>query len=172
VAQRAFPISKKQEKAITPSGNSSEGENVDEIQSLTQRVSDLGQAVDFWNVVMLWGLALAAAAAIVIGVSTRLIVLRAGQQAESQGLLSEASNTLTELPMTAKSIAIASTSKENRLAISVGRLSLVGRPNITCVPKIRHTATKASPKNQIRTLPDRWGLVNGDSLSRNSPKLF
>jgi hypothetical protein len=100
VAQRAFPISKKQEKAITPSGNSSEGENVDEIQSLTQRVSDLGQAVDFWNVVMLWGLALAAAA-----------------------------------------------------AISVGRLSLVGRPNITCVPKIRHTATKASPKNQIRTLP-------------------
>jgi hypothetical protein len=63
---------------------------VDEIQVLTQRVSDLGRAVDFWNVIMLWGLALAAVAAIVLGISTRLIVLRAGQQAESQGLLSEA----------------------------------------------------------------------------------
>ena len=73
-----------------PSGQSSEGGNVDEIQVLTQRVSDLGRAVDFWNAIMLWGLALAAVAAIIIGVSTRLIVLRAGQQAESQGLLSEA----------------------------------------------------------------------------------
>jgi hypothetical protein len=90
VAQNAFSIRKEAGKCKYAKGTSSEGENVEEIQALTQRVNDLGQAVDFWNLFMLWGLALAAGAAIVIGVSTRLIVLRTGQQAEVQAALAVA----------------------------------------------------------------------------------
>jgi hypothetical protein len=63
---------------------------VDEIQVLTQRASDLGRDVDFWNLIMLWGLAFAAVAAVVIGISTRLIVLRTGQQAEVLAALATA----------------------------------------------------------------------------------
>jgi hypothetical protein len=61
--------------------------NVTEIQSLTLRVRDLSQAVDFWNVVMLWGLAIAALAAIVVGISTRLAVVRTGQLGDAQDQL-------------------------------------------------------------------------------------
>jgi multidrug efflux pump subunit AcrA (membrane-fusion protein) len=68
-------------------GQSTEGGKVSEIQSLTQRINELGGAVDFWNVVMLWGLALAAVAAVVIGVSTRLVVVRTGQLGDLQGQL-------------------------------------------------------------------------------------
>jgi hypothetical protein len=63
---------------------------MNEVESLAVRVRDLSQSVDFWNVVMLWGLALAALAAVVIGVSTRLVVVRSGQQSEAQELLSAA----------------------------------------------------------------------------------
>ena len=63
---------------------------MNEIGVLTQRIAALGRSVDRWNGVMLWGLAFAAAAAIVVGISTRLIVLRTGQQADSQTLLSAA----------------------------------------------------------------------------------
>jgi hypothetical protein len=42
------------------------------------------------DILMLWGLALAAIAAVVIGLSTRLIVLRTGQHAEAQATLADA----------------------------------------------------------------------------------
>ena len=61
-----------------------------EIQTLTLRTQSLSQAVDFWNLLMLWGLALAFLAAGFIAISTRNIVTRSGQLTEAQNLLNEA----------------------------------------------------------------------------------
>ena len=86
---------------------------MDEIQSLTQRVADLGRAVDFWNVVMLWGLALAAIAAVVIGVSTRLVVLRTGEQADVQESLSAAKESRLTTDLKEKDRQIATVKSES-----------------------------------------------------------
>lgn len=61
-----------------------------EIQALTVRTQELSNAVDFWNAVMLGGLAIAALAALWIGISTRLVVVRSGQLTDAQNLLTAA----------------------------------------------------------------------------------
>lgn len=63
---------------------------MNEIDTLTRAASDLGHSVDFWNRVLVWGLAFAAAAAIVAFISTRMVVFRQGRQAEAQSLLDAA----------------------------------------------------------------------------------
>ena len=61
-----------------------------EIQALTLRVKELSDSVDFWNWLMLWGLGLAALAAVFVVIATRVVVTRTGQLAVSTSLLSEA----------------------------------------------------------------------------------
>jgi hypothetical protein len=62
--------------AIIDSAARSEGDNVSEIQSLSSRVRDLTQSVDWWNTAMLWGLAFAAIAAIFVVIATRVVVAK------------------------------------------------------------------------------------------------
>jgi hypothetical protein len=87
-------------------GTRAKGENVSEIQSLTLRVRELSEAVDFWNVVLLWGLAIAALAAVVIGISTRLVFVRAGQQSAMQQLLDSAKDRQLKSDLKAKDLEI------------------------------------------------------------------
>jgi hypothetical protein len=54
------------------------------IQALADRVQDFSDKVDFWNLLMVWGLAIAALAAIAVGISTRLVIVRSGQLAAAQ----------------------------------------------------------------------------------------
>jgi hypothetical protein len=72
------------------SATHSEGENVSEIQSLTLRVQSLSHSVDWWNTAMIWGLALAAIAAVFVVIATRIVVTRTGELSAVQDLLSEA----------------------------------------------------------------------------------
>lgn len=61
-----------------------------EIKELTERVQELSKSVDLWNTVMLWGLFFAAVAAAWVGISTRLVIVRTGQQAKAEELLNAA----------------------------------------------------------------------------------
>ena len=61
-----------------------------EIDSLTHVVKRLNESVDFWNGLMIWGLVLAAIAALVVVGSTRLVVIRSKQLATAQGNLFDA----------------------------------------------------------------------------------
>ncbi len=76
--------------ATTDNAIMSEKENVGEIQALTSQVEQLSNAADFWNSLMLWGLAVAALAAIFIVVTTRLALTRTSQAAEAQSRLDAA----------------------------------------------------------------------------------
>jgi hypothetical protein len=66
--------------------------NVSDIQSLTLRVQELTEKVDFWNKWILWALAFAAIAAVFLVVTTRLEVVRAKELSIAQKGLSEAQN--------------------------------------------------------------------------------
>jgi flagellar biosynthesis GTPase FlhF len=72
------------------SATTSDGENVSEIQSLTLRVQHLSQSAEWWNAAMIWGLALAALAAVFVLIATRVVVTRASQLSTAQDELSEA----------------------------------------------------------------------------------
>lgn len=61
-----------------------------EIQFLALRVRDLSHSVDWWNAAMIWGLALAAIAAVFVVIATRVVVSRTGELSAAQDLLSEA----------------------------------------------------------------------------------
>jgi hypothetical protein len=76
--------------STTPSATHSEGENMPEIQSLTIRVQSLSHSVDWWNTAMIWGLALAAIAAVFVVIATRIVVSKTGELSTAQDLLSEA----------------------------------------------------------------------------------
>jgi len=99
---------------------------VAEIESLTRSVRDLAQNVDFWNIVMLWGLAVAALAAVVVGISTRLVVVRTGQLAEAQELLSSAKDRQLKDDLAQKNADIAGLNKEAE-ALKHENLILAGR---------------------------------------------
>jgi hypothetical protein len=58
-----------------------------EIETLTRKVSDLTHSFDQWNHWMLWGLAFAAGAAVWIGITTRMTVVKSKQLAVAQGNL-------------------------------------------------------------------------------------
>lgn len=62
----------------------SEGENLSEIQSLTDRAESLSQAVDWWNTAMIWALVFAAIAAIVVVATTRRAITSAKQLSSAQ----------------------------------------------------------------------------------------
>jgi hypothetical protein len=78
------------EAMIMPKGDQSEGANVSDIQALTLRTQSLSHAVDFWNLLMIWGLGLAALAAVFVVIATRIVVTRTGQLTDAQNLLSDA----------------------------------------------------------------------------------
>jgi hypothetical protein len=54
------------------------------IQSLADRVRQLGQAVEWWNGAMIWALVFAALAAIAVVVTTRVALTRAKQLVDVQ----------------------------------------------------------------------------------------
>lgn len=70
-----------------------------EIDSLTQRVTDLTYAVDFWNRWMLWGLVAASVAALWIVGATRLTVVRSKQLSMAQELLDSAKERQLQLDL-------------------------------------------------------------------------
>ena len=61
-----------------------------DIDSLAQSVRDFSQNVDFWNQLMIAGLAIAAAATVFVVIATRIIVIRTGQLSTAQDRLGEA----------------------------------------------------------------------------------
>lgn len=97
-----------------------------EIESLSQSVRDLSRAVDLWNFVMLWSLAFAAVAAIAVGISTRLVVVRTGQLAKSQELLSAAKDRQLKEDLGQKDADIAGLNRDAE-ALKHENLILAGR---------------------------------------------
>ncbi|HXI39415.1 MAG TPA: hypothetical protein VNH83_05530, partial [Bryobacteraceae bacterium] len=77
-----------------------------EIESLSLRVRDLNQAVDWWNTAMILGLAGAAIAAVFVVIATRIVVTRAGQLAVAQGLLSDAKDRQLQADLKVKDLEI------------------------------------------------------------------
>jgi hypothetical protein len=61
-----------------------------EIQSLILRFQSLSHSVDWWNTAVIWGLALAAIAAVFVVIATRIVVTRTRELSAAQDLLSEA----------------------------------------------------------------------------------
>jgi hypothetical protein len=92
---------------------SEEDGSMDEIQSLTSRVQQLGNAVDFWNRWMLWGLVFAALAAIWIGLTTRLTIVRSKQLAVVQASLDKAKEGQLALELKEKDRQIAEVKSES-----------------------------------------------------------
>jgi len=84
-----------------------------EIQSLTARVQQLGDAVDVWNRWMLWGLVFAALAAVWIGLTTRLTIVRSKQLAIAQGSLDKAKEAQLSLELKDKDRQIAEVKSES-----------------------------------------------------------
>jgi chromosome segregation ATPase len=78
-----------------------------EIEALTLRAQVLSQSVDFWNLLMLWGLALAAVAAVFVVVATRVVVTRTGQLTDVQNLLSAAKDRQLKVDLEQKDAEIA-----------------------------------------------------------------
>jgi hypothetical protein len=77
-----------------------------EIQALTLKIRELSENVDLWNVLMLWGLGVAAAAAVFIVISTRIIVTRSGQLSEAQSSLTAAKDRQLQVDLKAKDVEI------------------------------------------------------------------
>jgi hypothetical protein len=77
-----------------------------EIQSLTLRVQSLIHSVDWWNTAMIWGLALAAIAAVFVVIATRVVVTRTGELSTAQDLLSEAKDRQLREDLKAKDLEI------------------------------------------------------------------
>jgi hypothetical protein len=93
-----------QQTKIIANATRSEVENMPEIQSLALRVGELSRSVDFWNQLMIWGLAVAATAAVFIVVATRIVVSRTGQLSIAQDLLREAKDRQLQLDLSQKGI--------------------------------------------------------------------
>lgn len=74
---------------INANATRSEIEKVPDIQSLIARAHDLGRSVDWWNSAMLWTLGFAALAAVLVVITTRMAILRAGQLTDVQGRIIE-----------------------------------------------------------------------------------
>lgn len=89
-----------------PNSPSVQEDIVLEIQALTSRVQELSESVDRWNSVMLWGLLFAALAAAWVGISTRLIVVRTGQQAKAEALLNAAKERQLQADLKEKEVQI------------------------------------------------------------------
>jgi hypothetical protein len=95
-----------QQTRITASATRSETEKMPEIHSLALRVRDLGQSVDWWNTAMIWGLALAAIAAVFVVLATRVVVTRTGQLSAAQELLNTAKDRQLQADLKVKDVEI------------------------------------------------------------------
>jgi hypothetical protein len=102
VESMATPTTKTPQTAMIPSNHKSEGGNVGEIQSLTLRINDLSRSIDFWNELMLWGLALAAIAAVFVVIATRIVVSQSGKLSDAQGELVAAKDRQLALDLKSK----------------------------------------------------------------------
>jgi hypothetical protein len=87
-------------------GNNSEGGNVPDIQSLNQSVRALNASIAFWNELMIFGLAIAAVAAVFVVIAARVIVNRAGQLSAAQNLLSAAKDRQLQVDLKEKDLEI------------------------------------------------------------------
>lgn len=92
--------------AIMAATIKSDPANASEIHTLTQRVTDLTNAVDLWNRWMLWGLLAAAVVAAWIVLTTRLAVNRSKDLSISQGLLDAAKDRQLQADLKDKDTAI------------------------------------------------------------------
>ena len=78
-----------------------------EIQSITQQIEALSKSVDVWNILMLWGLALAAVAAVFVVIATRVVVTETGKLADAQNTLIAAKDRNLKLELKQKDLDIA-----------------------------------------------------------------
>lgn len=88
-----------------------------EIKSLTERTDRLIHAVDFWNEWMIAGLILAAVAAVLIVLATRMVVLRTQELTDAQGQLAGAKEAQLTLDLKEKDRQIAVAGSESAHAL-------------------------------------------------------
>ena len=79
-----------------------------EIESLASRVESLSNAAEFWNKAMLFGLVVAAIAAAVIVITTRLSLERSKQASEAQRQLDNAKDRILQGLLKSKDVEIES----------------------------------------------------------------
>jgi hypothetical protein len=92
---------------MTPNPTASNGEKVEEIQALSQRVADFDRATDFWNTAMIVALILAALAAVAVVGTTVMALRRTKQTGEAQSELSLAKERQLQLALKEKDDKIA-----------------------------------------------------------------
>src|SRR5579871_5005270 len=90
----------------------SEGENMSEIQSLTLRIRDLNQSVDWWNAAIIWALIFAAIAAVAVVITTRVALSRAKLLADTQAELIQAKDSQLTIDLGEKDVKIAQAGKD------------------------------------------------------------
>ena len=96
----------------TSSPATSEGENVSEIQALTERVRVLNQATDWWNAVMVLALVLAAISAVAVVATTMMALKRAKQVGDAQSELIQAKDKQLALDLGDKDVKIAQAGRD------------------------------------------------------------
>ena len=102
MACTATPIMPQQHKNTMSNAKSSDGENMDEIQSLTLRVRDLSQSVDWWNTSIIWAMVFAALAGIAVIVTTRIAFELSKQLGDTQAELIRAKDVRLTLDLADK----------------------------------------------------------------------
>jgi len=90
----------------------SRGENVPEIQALTERIRILNQATDWWNAMMVLALVLAAISAVAVVGTTMIALKRAKQVADAQSELIQAKDKQLDLDLGDKNVKIAQAGKD------------------------------------------------------------
>ena len=78
-----------------------------EIQSLTLRIRELNQSVDWWNTAVIWSLIFVVIAAIAVVVTTRIALVRAKQLTDAQGELIQTKDAQLALDLGDKDLKIA-----------------------------------------------------------------
>jgi hypothetical protein len=89
----------------------SKGENVPEIQLLTQRILELNQATDWWNAAMIWALVFVALSAIAVVGTTVMALRRAKQVGDAQSELIRVKDNQLTIELRAKDVNIADAQK-------------------------------------------------------------
>jgi len=89
-----------------------EGVQVYDIQALTIRAQELSQSVDRWNTAMVWALVFTALAAIAVVVTTRIVLTKAKQLAQTQDALIRAKDQKLALDLRDKDLKISEASLE------------------------------------------------------------
>jgi hypothetical protein len=85
---------------------------VPDIQSLTLQVNTLNKSINFWNLLMLWGLAGAFIAAGTIAVATRIVITRSSRLGELQSQLSAAKDRQLKIDLHQKELEIVDAKRE------------------------------------------------------------